>query len=245
MVWRLFAAAYITAIWIADIITQHDGTEDYYYIYLTHWTFFLESVYFVLAAALTRRGPSKSSAVANPPYDDGNPDHERTKSLCCRDGLATAVWVFQDGVYPAALAVTILYWVLLFDGSTSFFDVNKHAVNFLLVVVDCFFSTFPVRVLHMWVSMTYAFIYLFWTVINYWANVGDEDGDRYVYSVLDWSDPSSALALSAEVVFILLPILQCVMHLVHALGNCLRKDEPTDGVEMTQQSMHQRPIQLT
>jgi hypothetical protein len=50
------------------------------------------------------------------------------------------------------------------------------------------------------------------------VNVGNGDGDLYIYSVLDWADPESAGITGALVVLLLLPVLHTLLYAWHSLG---------------------------
>jgi hypothetical protein len=50
------------------------------------------------------------------------------------------------------------------------------------------------------------------------VNVGNGDGDLYIYSVLDWADPKSAGRTGALVVLVLLPVLHILLYAWHRLG---------------------------
>jgi hypothetical protein len=59
------------------------------------------------------------------------------------------VFHWGGGAAPAALLVTLLYWLLVFDGTTNFSDTQVHATNFLIVFIDLTLSRLPFFYKHM------------------------------------------------------------------------------------------------
>jgi hypothetical protein len=50
------------------------------------------------------------------------------------------------------------------------------------------------------------------------VNVGNGEGDLYIYSVLDWNEPKKAAKTGAIVVLVLLPLLHILLYAWHSLG---------------------------
>ena len=70
--------------------------------------------------------------------------------------------------------------------------------------------------------MVYSLVYLTFTGIYYGAHGTDKDGNRYIYSSLDWSDPGGTGRLSAIIVIIVLPFFWLLMYCLYLLRRCQR-----------------------
>jgi hypothetical protein len=90
--------------------------------YWTNWTATFSWVHLVLACL--------AMVVAMRTSDSGLDGHRQSKVASC---AGVASWIIRDTVAPAAVMVTLLYWLLLFPifRYTTFVDVHLHLINAL------------------------------------------------------------------------------------------------------------------
>jgi hypothetical protein len=133
--------------------------------------------------------------------------------------VAIGVWFLWIVASNAALVVTLNYWILVFEPPTDFMDIAVHALNSIVMFVEFFIASTPVRVLHVLYVMVFSVVYSLFTVI-YWAAGGvTVDGDPYIYEILDYENGDAALvsAVLLGVVFIVSPLMQAFLFALYQL----------------------------
>ncbi|KAG5184981.1 hypothetical protein JKP88DRAFT_262778 [Tribonema minus] len=187
-----------------------DGRIQFFYIYLTNWELLFETIYFGFAAALSFRAWRQERAL--PAFEPGT---ARVKPAA----HATIVWVLQDLTYAGTFIVSLVYWSVIFRLSTDAISAQSHAANFVIALLDCLLAASPpVRILHAWVPFVYGTVYIAWDLIHYYTNIRNGEGDRYIYTILDWSDPARAAAATLIMLFVVVPLTHTIMSLVRRLG---------------------------
>ena len=117
------------------------------------------------------------------------------------------MWIISSN---AALVVTLNYWILVFEPPTDFIDIAVHALNSVVMLIEFFTASIPVRVLHMLYVMIFSVLYSVFSII-FWAAGGvTADGDPFIYKVLDYENgkPAQIAALLVGIVFFVSPVLQ-------------------------------------
>ncbi|OWF47446.1 protein rolling stone-like [Mizuhopecten yessoensis] len=109
-------------------------------------------------------------------------------------------WVLYNMAMTTAIVVVLLYWILL---ATSFGpgSINKHLINGVIALLYISFTAKPSRILHFYQPVMFAALYSIFSVIYFGAGGGN------VYSVLDWSKPGNALALTLPLVLVGVPLI--------------------------------------
>ena len=123
-----------------------------------------------------------------------------------------ALWVIYNIAAVAAIAVTSVYWVLLFSNKLTAVSVVVHAVNSIVMVGDTMLSSVPVRLFHVIYPMLYLIAYLVFTLI-YWAVGGTSSfGNPYIYPMTDYTGRPVFSAVSQLCLFFIgLPLCQCLL----------------------------------
>jgi len=173
----------------------------YWWIYITHWSLLVVLLYFVSAAY------TQSQAVVA----------EEAKSQPTAAWWMYLSWVLHDIAYPASFFVTVMFWLLVFEPPLKAFSVFTHGVNYLIMLADVILSSQPYRLAHGLYFILYAIIYIFWSLIHHWAKGRNHDGDRFIYSSLDYKEDAGGAVgtiVTAFVgfIFVLLPILWITVH---------------------------------
>ena len=155
----------------------------YYWIYLTHITLTLQVIYHALAVALAVKAKNEAEGESAPA------DVPR---------LAKLTWFMQAVCLPSTFFVFVLYWGLVFDGELQAIACFTHGVNFAVMMADAYASGFPVLLAHALYFMIYAALYLCWTFVHYQSGVGNEKGEPYIYSAVNWAHPDAVKALAVS-----------------------------------------------
>lgn len=158
-----------------------DQTPDYFIIYLTNQGLTILLTYQILDFGLTawawyeaRTNGSHSTSMT--------PIHK-------------LVWFFHALSTPLALVITIVYWSALYDGEgNDYWNVYVHGLNSVIVFMDLMIGAKPWRAFHFYPALAYGLLYVLFSLIYYAAGGTNEDGDRFIYSILDWSKPGLAIA---------------------------------------------------
>eukprot|EP00050_Salpingoeca_kvevrii_P006057 m.287179 g.287179 ORF g.287179 m.287179 type:complete len:318 (+) comp11726_c0_seq1:130-1083(+) len=264
LVYRILLASYFVATIIADAVQGtmspdevdwkpdhwQGGPDPYWFLYLTNWTYLLDTIYVVFALFVLVSGDS-----------DVKYRNDISRRMKFRE---RAQWGLFEVAYVASLTVTILYWTILFpfgDLYVYFFGVNMHGIHWVLLTVELFVTYLPIYVEHMWATMLYAATYIVFSMVYLFAGgkvrefpreCDDEaDPDAFCQSInagncgtlyagycdiptqqdrmyppQDWTDRPGVAAASALVgIFIVIPILQILSHGLYRLRAKLYHEE--------------------
>ena len=107
-----------------------------------------------------------------------------------------------------SVAVTLLNWTAVVDYSSYiepgnpddiqklFIDLHLHGVLLMLCLVDYALSMFYLTFSSIAYILCIIMVYLIWSVIHYAAGWKDPFGNRYIYPLLNWEYPQSAIPVS-------------------------------------------------
>lgn len=212
VLWRCASFTYLTAVLLWDF-TNHAQIDraEFYFITLTHWTLLFEVVYFSLASIVSYRRLQEN-------YTDDYLIANGGGKQSVSDRLAVTTWVFQEFVYTGSFAVCVIYWLLVYDGDLDAFKVHVHGGNAICSFLDCFLNASPVRILHAWAPMMYCATFVVWSGIHFGANIGDNQGNAYIYPFLDWDKPLQTFTYVLVIGLVVLPSMHVVMYGVNRLG---------------------------
>lgn len=194
----------------------------YWWIYITHWSLLVVLVYFVSAVY------THWQAVVN----------EDAKSPSEAAWWMYLSWVLHDIAYPASFFVTVMFWLLVFDPPLHALSVFTHGVNYLIMLADVILSSQPYRLAHGLYFILYAIVYIFWSLIYHWAKGRNHDGERYIYSSLDYGEDAGGAVVTVAMAFVgfivvLLPILWVTVHVRTRSANVEDPQSPHARLEET------------
>ena len=212
-------------------------TREKWFIYLSKWTFFFVTLYFICATIVTAIHYKTQRRQQGSRASDQN---ERESSSMCepRDNLVTSsvcdgaetlfagdasealrapmrwyyevLWVIYNIASVAAVLVTISFWSLIYSsvmGDISIITVIVHAFNSISMVIDTMLSSIPVRLLHVVYPLLYTVTCALFTVI-YWACGGtNPSGASYIYPQTDYTGRPVILAVTGACMFFIGPPL--------------------------------------
>lgn len=92
-----------------------------------------------------------------------------------------------------------------------------HGGNSLGMFIELVVLSHPIYLLHMLYSIIVGMVYLAFSIIYYFAGGVDAVGNRFIYDVLDWSDP-----LSAALVALAITMLAVFLHVIVSVIQKLR-----------------------
>ncbi|XP_060063806.1 uncharacterized protein LOC132544250 [Ylistrum balloti] len=139
---------------------------------------------------------------------------ETTDNLSC---LMKFSWLLSVVAQHFSIFVTLLYFSAVFPflkvkvGLVN--DINLHAVNSFIVLLDLAVSARPVRFLHVLYPVIYGCAYTVFSIV-YWTF----DKERNVlYAILNWNNPGLTLGVIAGAIFIVVPLIQFTLYGLYRL----------------------------
>jgi len=215
---KLVLAVVFTTVLVVSLAVEFD--DGFWFIYLTHWSFFIESAYFWSSAYTVYRGRQLVIDADGGPVRGGR-------------GLPWYVrlsWALAHVEMPASLLVMGMYWTLVnpvwhIQSTPDFFGYFMHFINFFLCLGDLLVSRNVFYLRHVSWFLGYSALYLFFSLIHFWAKIGtygpctskdpfDPHGPTYprnecpVYAVLDWHHPTVTTVLVVILAFVVVPLAQ-------------------------------------
>lgn len=79
-------------------------------------------------------------------------------------------------------------------------------MNTVYVILNVMVTATPTRVYHFIHSIIFGLIFILFTVIYYFEGGTDDQGNRYIYDLLNWNDPGIATLASVVTIFVILPV---------------------------------------
>ena len=217
--YRIAVASYFFGIMVWSISQSVDGgTGDYWIIYWTNWCTIQQVLYLWMAALVTLLYTLEFATVPRVP--DGA---RATPPL-----LMLLTWISQNIIYSSSILVTLFYFGFVFPGSTSHISIQLRVGNTILMLVDLFCSGAPYHYLHCYQAMIYGFVFVAWTGIHYAADIGDGEGNRHIYGVLNWKHGGMIVGTTA-VVILFYPFINVLLWLWWFLGNEVSDEDEVFG----------------
>ena len=218
------------------------------FIFLTNWTYLILNLYFLQATALTFcslykkwKGASftinetQPTVEKGPGDDNTNQNETTTKETREEDVLRLPQkisWLLYVISANNSLLITAGYWTLriLFevDEPIDGNNITKHTLNSVLMVIDTFLSSIPVRLFHSVYPLLYVIVYIAFTVI-YWQLGGTNyEGEPYIYNLLDYNNfEASTGCIIACSLLLVQPVLQLMLLGLVKLRDRLRPKHET------------------
>ncbi|XP_069792745.1 protein rolling stone isoform X2 [Narcine bancroftii] len=227
--YRMFMATY-SLIWCICCVVQTNNLK--WFIFLTHLTYTILTIYFNLALVnficyqMVRRKKGtpniKDASLAE--ISVSNPTTEINVETPSATGeeilkppsflqLSLSIqWHLHNLTCVISLYVTIAFWCIDYvpgGPAPDSININMHAVNSLLVLLELGMTAAPIHLVHFVHVLIYCLTYIFFTII-YWAAGGTNiKGKRFIYSSLDYGrNPIVAIGCIIGSICIIMPLLQ-------------------------------------
>lgn len=196
---KLFLMTWVISVMALSI--KNAIHQSFWLAFLTHWGLVLTSLYFIMSVVCA------VYFAMHPP--------ENTGELKGGVGLLVkTTWALFAIVLPAEVVITLLFWVLQFDGTATYVDVMAHAVVMVLIAIDGILSRIPLRMKQLLIYEVFTALYVIWNVVHAYSGIGNpyvDDGsqdDDAIYPSLKWKkNPGSSTILSVLVLFVVNPIV--------------------------------------
>ena len=219
-------------LFIAVIIDNGVVTSSlHWFTFATNWSVFMLNVYLLWAALATTYKMLREHACGNKPIEIAKQYHDFDDtpmvSVCCvgtkdwPSWYQKIQWALFYVAVSSALTVSFLYWVFVYDSTSSsinFANIGVHALNAVLMFFDIFFSGTPMRILHFYFSLIFGVIFISFTGI-YFAICGN-----IVYGVLDYAmqpGPSAGYAIGLAAAFSIGHLLSYLVYLLRLVLSSL------------------------
>lgn len=170
----------------------------FYLAYFTHWTLLLSFFYLTLSLF-------NSSPFCQPQKQEGQ---EVTATASC---MVKLTWGLFAVVAHAEILVTLLFWLLVYDGGEILYTtVMGHGIVMILVLLDgLVVNRIPIRMKHFAFCNIYYVLYILWSVIHSFTNIGNPDADpndpdadqTSIYGALDWDGNPGGTAVTVVLAF--------------------------------------------
>lgn len=201
LLYRMALAIFFTAVVINSIVADVTP-EDWgkYFIYLTHWGVMMCMATSVLGAVLVARW------YFHPEYSE--------KICNCEDmpRIFKVYWTMHNVTLVMSICITVIYWGILYNDEMVV-DANNiliHATNCIFMFIDLIIVAYPTRLWHVVQPIFFGMIYCLFSVVYYLCDGTNKKGYHYIYPVLDWSKPKSAMVTVVQTI-VLAIIVQLVM----------------------------------
>ncbi|KAJ6245265.1 hypothetical protein M0813_20466 [Anaeramoeba flamelloides] len=198
--------------------------EGKWLVYLTNWTWTLQCVFQFLISYHTYKFITKW-----PKSYSTNSDFlwvtETTKSL-------KLLWIFWEHVFCLTFLVFLFYWAILYSPKSKpgYSTVVAHGINCVFTMIEIMFNrtTFPLA--HFPFMFVFALIYLFVTIIYYFAA-----GKDTIYSVINVSKALGWLVFFLTIVFVFVLFIagKALSHLRDRIwkNNSVKKLEDNEDID--------------
>ncbi|XP_037298605.1 protein rolling stone isoform X2 [Manduca sexta] len=179
-----------------------NGKIGYWFIYLTHWGLTVNTLTTAFSVFISARsyfvGPI--SAEFKLPW------------------YIKVYWVLYNIGVPLAFLITIFYWSLLYEAGIEeelnhSLDVAIHGINSLVMFLLTASAAQPCRLLHFYQPLQFSVIYVIFGVIYYLAGGVEQEGNPWIYPVVNWANPGPTIGVVAitGLLLLLLHLLIVVM----------------------------------
>jgi len=195
---------------LALSISKEEDEDRFLYLgYLTHQGLIFSIAYQMSVCVLTLQRESLKQP---------NPDFQ--------EGLSTSLkitWFLYALCVPTEIVITLLYWVLVYDGQGNIYYVTvfTHGILVFLILIDGnFVARIPLRLKQIVFVVIYGILYIVWTFIHSVSGIGNgsKDGEG-IYDVLNWKDkPEKTAIVSAIICFVVIPVIYMLAWLLCLVG---------------------------
>ena len=128
-------------------------------------------------------------------------------------------WVLYNTSIPLEIGIAILYWALLYNpavviGSAGV-NFNTHLTPALIALLDVWISSILLNIYHFYMILLYGVVYGAFSLIYFAAGGMDQEGNRYIYSILDYGgNPGLAAGVLLGSVFVFFPFCYVLCYLI-------------------------------
>lgn len=128
-------------------------------------------------------------------------------------------WILYSTSVDSAFTVSVGYWLYkpFSRKQVPLYLDMYHFWNSVLMLMDLFIVAIPVRLLHVYTSIIFAFIYVIFTICYEYTGHTDPHGKPYIYPVLRWKKDVGLAVGGVLVGLICLVVIRCVVFCLYKL----------------------------
>ena len=200
-------------------------------IYLTHWCHKLMSLSFVY-----------NSILVVVRFIQENREKRADDNFFEKNGVLTKIsWAMSTAANNLAIAVTMVYWSVLFDPNKKrtplevYENYDTHLFQTVVTLLDIVISERPWRFCHAIYPELLALVYLVFNVIYVVLGGENANGEDYIYPILDWNNAPGTAVLWVILFIVTIVVSQAFLCLfVFIRGKFFEhlRDKFCDGIEM-------------
>lgn len=124
--------------------------------------------------------------------------------------IARITWAI-GALFPAlSILISLLFWVLVFPtmrNAPDVVSVVNHSANVLIALEELFWSRRTLSPVQVYVFVLYGAYYAAFTYVYFQLGGTNGQGDPYLYKVINWTNPSSTLAIFGAILVVGVPLL--------------------------------------
>ena len=241
VLYRIFLFLYLAAWLVAHGVVRSDTQGAHWLIFVTNWTNLFLTFAMLVAALVTliyffchsKDGPHEDSSVL---YSQDN-IHWGVKIF----------WLIYITAATMMIVVFFGFWITVYepcsdsDSDSSGFEsaqnssvvndsnevetdcgadavsIHAHGITAALVVIDIILCLIPFNALHFFYPCIFGSVYVIFSAIYFAADGTNEQGQPFIYSVLDYGESPGTASLAA-LVLALVPALVYVLPFLLALA---------------------------
>lgn len=88
---------------------------------------------------------------------------------------------------------------------------NTHAIAAVYIILNMAVTRLPLRLLHFLYPVAFGVIYTLFSAIYFSLGGTNQNGDPYIYSILDWSRLNRTLIITCLSNFVFIPVVHAMM----------------------------------
>ncbi|XP_011202538.2 protein rolling stone isoform X1 [Bactrocera dorsalis] len=210
-----------------------------WFIYFTNWGYLLCTFVALLSAILVTVYCFTAPKTPCPRWMVELYWHLHISAFVCAIGLSFLYWAFiypfsnfkvPEGIHRIEIIRLYRYF---FDGPDNhsclayFHNINSHAINSVLMIIDQVVVAFPTRIIHFVYPALIVIAYLVFSIVYFLIGGENVIGKPYIYRILNWGEyPVSSALVACSGLLLVVPM--CVLaFLIYKLrvwvssGKCL------------------------
>ncbi|KAL3803680.1 hypothetical protein HJC23_003734, partial [Cyclotella cryptica] len=128
------------------------------------------------------------------------------------DLLVKATWALFAISLPSQIVVTLMFWLLQYNGSIDYTSFIMHGAGIVLLLIDgILINRIPLRTKQFYLFEAFVTLYLVWSVAFAYSGLSSpyrEEEDGAIYGWLNWeSDTASAVMMALFCLIIVNPVV--------------------------------------
>lgn len=202
LIYRWLIMSFFVSVWITSIIDEKNLDKEAIFrvkwlIYLTNWGFTICMLQAIMATAMCMASYTSSKGGKN----------KVDEEMSVLQTLYKPYWIIFSVSMDIAIAITLLYWILIYDDTKMDVDALNflvHGTNSIAMVIELLVTAHPINLVHSLWSVLFGFVYIIFSVIYHAAGGTSRDGGESIYPLLNWNKPGVTAGICIGVLFFLL-----------------------------------------